>query len=103
MTCVTLIRGDGDRVAPAVVDPLLTTIAAKVERGRVVIDLNSKADTVQVVVRVNIGFYRGAVVLVRDTVLNSIWYGVIKRLQFKDDAGGVPSVSLTVWRPRIEV
>lgn len=98
MIDIFVIRGDGSRRGPDINEPLLTSLAAALNRGQVEIDSNTPMRTVQLSANFHSpGVYPGQLLEVVDSFQGMSWRGKVTSV---DNAieGVVMSTKLTLER-----
>ena len=91
-------RGVGGKAAPDIIDPLLATVSAGLERGRVEMDKNGTGGMRQELVAVfRPGVERGDIIEVLDYLQGVSWKGVVKGVT-NNNNGGIPTTTLSVDR-----
>lgn len=98
MTDITAVRGAGDRPTDDIIEPLLTTLPAKLERARNELDEGELASIIRITGRYQPNAFPGALVQVSDSAQGGNWRGVITSVEHNMIQGGVLT-TLEVWRP----
>lgn len=102
MVDIVVIRGEGDKPGPDIVDPLLATVPAALARGRSEIDAATQAR--QINLDVDVADYRlGEFIEVHDAFQGASWRGQITGVQHSASVDGEGRVSvrtvINTWRP----
>lgn len=82
MSQITVVRGAGDVAGDPIVDELLANDAAKLERGRVELDLATPANQVSLDVRLADDYAPGALCEVQVSNLGPPVQGIITRVEY---------------------
>ncbi len=81
-------RGNGDYVGDDIVDPLITTLPAALERGRNELDEHSGGIPVTLATKYLASVFPGQLVRVEDALQGAIWLGKIISFRHQTILGG---------------
>ena len=101
MGMVTVIRGAGDKTGDPIVDELLSHDSARIERGRVAIDLATPSIRAEVTIRRNTAWREGDTARVYDGSTN--WIGVVEGISHHSGPDAAAHTRLVIRRPRLTV
>lgn len=90
MIDIFVMRGAGDKRGEDITSPLLTSLAAALQRGQVEIDSYAPSRTVQISAKFRTGLKTGQIVRVLDSLQGAVWNGKIVSID-----NGVSGPSLT--------
>jgi hypothetical protein len=97
MIDIVVVRGSGDRPGEDIESPIISTVAAAVERGRNMIDSNSGLQDVEVESVVRLSARCGDLVEVHDALMGASWRGKVSGVRHQL-TGSVPSTVFTIER-----
>lgn len=98
MADIFAVRGGGQNRGPDIVDPLLTTIAACMSRGRNTLDQHSMIRQAEVTIPFRSGLRLGQLAEVHDVLTGSTWRGKISGIHYVYGQSDL-LVTLTIQRP----
>ncbi len=98
MTDITAVRGTGDRPADDIIEPLLTTTEAKLERARNELDNGELASIVRIEGRYQPNAFPGLLIQISDSAQGGNWRGIIASVEHRMIQGGVVT-AMEIWRP----
>lgn len=98
MISITAIRGAGDHPGDDIVEPLLSTQAAALERARVELDKGALQSPIRIECRYQSALEAGDLVQVSDAALGEVYKATVTGVEHQAISGGAISF-VTVLKP----